>query len=66
MSRGTPYTVKELIETLQGMAPEATVEFECPKRLAADRGSIEGSRVFVTDVQEVWYNSPDNKWVLLT
>ena len=58
-------TVRELIATLQDMDPDAQVEFEVPKKKAADRGSIEGARVIVTSVEEVWYNSPDNKWVLL-
>jgi hypothetical protein len=66
MSRDTPFTVKELIERLQTMDQAATVEFEVPKRLPADRGTMEGARVFVTEIEEVWYNSPENKWVLLT
>jgi len=64
--RNTPFTVKEMIETLQTMPADATVEFECPKRLAGDSDRVEGSRVFVTVVRETFYNSVDNKWVTIS
>ncbi|KKL54322.1 hypothetical protein LCGC14_2266580 [marine sediment metagenome] len=67
MSRDTPYTVKELIEALQPLPLDATVEFEVPKRLPGARcETMEGVRVFVTDIREVFYDSPNNKWVVLS
>lgn len=59
-------TTRELIATLQGMDPDAQIEFEVPHKKAADRGSIEGARVIVDSVEEIWYNEPSNKWVVLS
>ncbi len=58
--------VGELIKRLKQCDQNAQVEFEVPERcLADDPEDIYGARVIVDNIEETFYNDPDNKWVTL-
>ncbi len=60
-------TARELIATLEGMDPDAQIEFEVPKKNPFGYpGITEGARVIVGSVKEVWYNTRSNKWIVLS
>ena len=60
-------TARELIETLEGMDPDAQIEFEVPKKNPFGYPCVTaGARVIVGSVKEVWYNTRSNKWIVLS
>jgi len=58
-------TVNGLIAKLQTMSPDAQVEFEIPENKFVEELN-KGDRWMIFDAQETFYNSIDNKWVVLT
>jgi hypothetical protein len=58
--------VKDLIARLSTMDPDARVEFEVPAdtvptEVYPERG---GDRYPIFSMEEVFYNTPENKWVV--
>jgi hypothetical protein len=59
-------TVKQLIARLSTADPEARVEFEVPVDTVPNDTYPErgGDRYPIFSVEEVFYNKPENKWVV--
>ena len=60
-------TAGELVGKLMQMNATSYVEFEIPNSKRGDRSPIKGGdRVLISDVREIYYDSPDNTYVVLS